>query len=1069
MTGFLFNLHGAAVTDFSTWQASPPGIMAHQQAGVLAVNYTSPDFQPVQVLSPEPILLPDNAVRLSTWFGSSAGDAYVRFLVKDALGTVHVVETTDSRIDGVIIQYDTSRRTEWSFWNRATSVSLYMPSEEDLSTRLQNADYVKMIAKLWPKPLALVGVEIVPQQLGDRWGGLYSAAQKTAIEAGTGTVWLQFPHWDQSFPRDAEFYAYIHDRYRPLQNEKITFFPDDFTQLDSTGIGYQLAVRDGYNGSVVWCGGGTGSVNRADPAKLFNQRIELPQLPIGNYFVEAKTWTTNGVLAGIRNFKVLVGESRSAMPESVSPEFFLTTGYPMEVCPAGSNSVPLRLTCNKPAESVSGEFHIHVMDYTGTTVAEQTVPAVFGEVSIPVPLNEGTDYFAEADYISGGKTLDQAICHFGSASPPVGPPVGTIPESIPSTEEFLQGKASIQAEYFEPNHVSMVYPYTQTFDFADFSKWAEQAKNLGSQTVVSVKPGWANIEPLPGVFRWGIFDQELAIVREQGLKMFFGYAPYGTGDWVPRWLDVMPFRNQFGDFEAKNGLVHPLASPVQTGWHDYLRRLITRYYTDEDVYGYIVFNTPFYGTLTPESFVTDYSQTAQDEFNTWLIQQSRAPAPLTPLLVVPGATTASQGSDLSPGWRDFVDFCSYTTYENTRAVLELVRGLDPKRQIFVDRKSNPYAVERIIPLLKQYDAVFKNEGSPGFRDAMLRSMADQADVPFVEELHNHVPTSRSIADAANYFSSYQGSGSLWLARWIGATLEPGYDNPVHALFTNNYPFVQSTQTNWNEYLSGTFYPPEVLVVGSRIDALVKGQRRGYYDDIAGKDVYSMLFEWLRVPAHFADEHCNWVDFSTFKLIFVSGEVMTQDLIDKLAAAATAGVKMIVVGDAGDIVAGQINSSGALTNALGGIANVQYVVSPPSINSSTAWDSLAHWNQEEVDGWLTWAGVRRPVDVIADTQPGFQVQYRTAADGTVYLAVMRNYYGWYVDNIEFEEDLLEKYGMVSGTVTLPVSAGTWVVDKFHRDSKTIGEFTEANGTIEFPIDPAVAGEVQLIRIRKKTEL
>ncbi|MFA5689242.1 MAG: beta-galactosidase [Kiritimatiellales bacterium] len=1067
-TGIALAVKGKpAPAPFDGWRIEAFGSIAGKENGSAVIQYESPEHEPVRLTPPKPVEIPAAAVRITAWFAIESGDAYLRFLVKDAAGKIHTVAVTDSHIDGPAINNTPARRNEWSLWNMAESTSLYMPTEAELRERLPKKNCDEVLAKLWPKPLTLAGIEIVPNKPGDRWGGLYDSPRKTAMQNGTGTFRLKFPQWKTQFPRDASFYAYLSDRYRSVQNEPLFFFPDDFTALNKTDIRWQLEIRAGYNGGIVWSATGNSTVNRTAPETLFDQKIVLPELPVGKYVVDSKVWNSAGEFDGMRRFTVYVGESSAGMPAAVAPEFALTTGRAREVFPAGTGTGNLKLVCNRTDVNSAGFFQISVVDYTGTEIVSNSFPAAAGEILIPVPLTEGSDYFAEAEYRVDGKVMDQSICHFGAAGILETAPQGDVPDSIPGRDDFLSGHAYVMTEYQQATHVSAVYPYTQTFNFDDFSEWAGRMSELGDQGIFAVKAGWANIEPLPGVFRWGIFDKEMEILAAQNAKIFFSYTPTSGGLWVPRWMNDSPFRNQFGDFKIKTGLVHPLSPAVKNGWHNYLRQLLCRYRAMPEFYGLTLYNTPFSAAVLPEPFVTDYSHTAQEEFNKWLIAQGRAPAKLTPLLVVPGMKTEDQGPDLSAGWRDFIEFCSYTTYENTREVLELIRSIDSRRIILFDRKSNSYAVEKTIPLLKQYNAIMKNEGSPGFREGMLRSMAIQNGVPFVEELHRHVPTSRSITDASNYFASYLGYGSVWLLRSTAESMHPDYYNPVHALFHTNYPFLKETQPRWNDYLRGEFYSPEVLVVGCRTDALVNGERRGVFDDIAGKQVYSALFEWAQVPAHFADEYCDWVDFSKFKLIFAEGEIMPQALIDKITAAAEAGIKTVVVGDAGHIAAESVNSTGVLKKALRGISNVKYIDPPARITASTSWDSPVGWNVSIVNEWLNWAGVERPVFVTADSQPGFQVQHRTANDGTVYLAVFRNYYGWYRNNIEFEEELLEKYGQVAGTVKLPVAdGGIWIVEKLHRDEKLIGEFTAKNGAIEFSIDPAVAGEVQLIRVQKK---
>ena len=289
----------------------------------------------------------------------------------------HTVETTDSSMDGAAVQHDPARRNEWSLWNVAESTSILAPTEAELRSRLRSADVERIKTLLWPRPLTLTGIEIVPiQGPQKKKGTLYSGPRKKQIAEGTGLVWLREPVWDTTFSRDADYYAYLKDRYRPSRNEPAVLFPDDLTPLKGQKNRYQVAIRRGYNGPWVWTKEGRLQVERADPASLFDHRIGLPQLPVGRYVIDTKVWKPNGELAGTRQFTFWVGESKASLPAEVAPTFQLTTGSPMEVLPTGTTAAALKIILGDGLPLGDGrQCRLRVVDYTGKTIVDKILGA----------------------------------------------------------------------------------------------------------------------------------------------------------------------------------------------------------------------------------------------------------------------------------------------------------------------------------------------------------------------------------------------------------------------------------------------------------------------------------------------------------------------------------------------------------------------------------------------------------------------------------------------------------------------------------------------------------------------
>ena len=120
---------------------------------------------------------------------------------------------------------------------------------------------------------------------------------------------------------------------------------------------------------------------------------------------------------------------------------------------------------------------------------------------------------------------------------------------------------------------------------------------------------------------------------------------------------------------------------------------------------------------------------------------------------------------------------------------------------------------------------------------------------------------------------------------------------------------------------------------------------------------------------------------------------------------------------------------------------------------------------QINSLLKRAGITRPAFVITDADPAFSVQVRKTNDGKkIYVAVMRNWHGWYRNNIEFEKQLAEKWGKEAGTLHINlVPNGKWHVRQILRNTRDLGVMNARNSTLEIQLGPALGGEVQIYEL------
>jgi hypothetical protein len=257
-----------------------------------------------------------------------------------------------------------------------------------------------------------------------------------------------------------------------------------------------------------------------------------------------------------------------------------------------------------------------------------------------------------------------------------------------------------------------------------------------------------------------------------------------------------------------------------------------------------------------------------------------------------------------------------------------------------------------------------------------------------------------------------------------------------------------------------------LVFGSRADRLLSSMRTGFYSDIAGLEVFAGLFAYHQLPAHFANEHTDWVDLNRFRCVFAVGDVMAEHGINRLVEFARRGGRVVVVGDAGQFCPEKPGERDLLRKRLAGLANVKLIAAPDQKAPSPgdAFRASLAFREADLDAVLSAAGVRRRV---RSETPGFEcVRKHDEAGGRVYVAVFRRYPGEY-ENIWYDDETEKKWGRQPARVVVNgLADGNWKVEKFHRTASERGNITVRAGDVVFETEPAMVGELQLYRLTKE---
>jgi hypothetical protein len=899
-------------------------------------------------------------------------------------------------------------------------------------------------------------------------------------DRGEGKLVLTNLTWDTVDSKDADFYSVIADRQRFGRNQPAMLFVDDLVVPKNKGdwtqpLRYQVQLFDGYAGKLLWTTDKTATVDLQDPITLFNQHIELPNVPTGRYYLKSIVWDGNGVLLDERNMQWWVGVSKVSNVEACAASdlgLWWEDGQAAMTLNASTQTATLTLhTTDAYRKSLPNNavLYITVNDFNEQTITSSQSKAT-DKQTVTFATEVGTDYFAIAEVRRGKQVLDQRIIHVGQAGEkPLNLAVDYKSQPRPTRDQFLDHTVQLQPEYRVPTtFYDGYYPWYNHDDAQAYEKWLVQAKAFESPTIC-VKAGWSDVEVLPGVYRWFNMDRQVMAAGKAGLKIMFAYTPYASSPCVPTWLDVQAQQDQRGDYKDRFSYRYSSKSPDYAEKRQAFWQAVAKRYGHLPwVVGYRIFTPAITSGVDPHVRRMGYSDGMQQAYAQWLKDRKLPIEPVAPVMVVDGVPLNAMPADFSKSWQNTLTFFSDCIIESDIALAKAIRAIDPTCLIQIDRKNEPYAIERIIPQLAAMDIALKNEASPVFRDAMLQSMCIQGGVPYLEELHRHVPTSRSISDATSYFSSHLSKSIFWLLRWSTESYENPGNHPVHSNFAmpHGHDYAIQSIAPWKAYMQGDYLEPQVLVFGSRLSNQIMGERRGYYHAIEGLQTYQALVEQNQVSAHFADEHCHWVDINRFKLILLCGSVQDKSIVEKMVSFAKRGGQLALVDDAGTYLPD--GSLSDLRQQLAGLPNVTLLAAPQRMKLKRPvldWAWPFELDRKPIDQLLKQAHITRPAYVITDSDPAFQTQMRQTADGKkIFVAVMRNWHGWYKDNIEFEEQLAANWGKGTGTLQLnAITPGTWHVRQLLREARDLGSMTASTSGLKINLQPALGGEVQIYEL------
>ena len=1041
--------------DWSGWTPSSQAKVVSQDTTHLELAYDTPEFQPIDVRPLRPIPLPDDLQRIHFWFARLTGDFDLYGLVHDAKGTEHEVRTDSSR--GTFPGIRRFKLHEWSMWNHAESVSLAIPAP--VNERVLPEFRALADASIWPRPLTFSGIRIKPAH--DRRDNV-ARGERDTITAGKGHCAFTNLAFVEQDGFQAKTSWLLVDRWRRGLDSAPRIFIDDLTRR-SGELRYTIEARRGYQGPLVWRIDGETVLDRSQPMAVFADRIDLPSFPKGHYFITTKTWLADGTLDTVRHWRLVLEKGMAQSLPAIAPGMHWTTGQPNHVYPADTSEASLALHLPRDGQTNGTACHIRVVDWLQRPVLKQRLdPEPTMEVFCS-GLKEGTDYRAIAELRAGGKVLNQAELHFGVANKPRKP--GPIPTGMVSRDDLLMSRRAVPIAEHWGSLMSTRYEWepitverTRAFD-----QWVSDVADLGFE-YTSFNFGWGEVEPLPGVCRWSEIERRVTLLRKHSLKVLLTAAEWGHRlEWA-RWVTYDLMLTQHGLPAAQSRTRNPYPSFRDAGTHDaelnWFRAVAERFRDNPTVVGYRTKMGVYLGANKPEFVRSDYGAPMLSGLREWLQERGEEPISIPKLFVLYPYSPARTGPDFSREWQEFCWFRVRSYCQRARKIMTAFRSVDPVRQLHIYRSSTPVACEAAIPLLED-GGEFHDEGGPFYYHRAIESMCLQRGIPYTNEGHQFTPPSKALVDSGFFYGSCYDRGWCWLYRWnIDRPGDPRFRQLPQVL-----DFLKTSIPHVEEWAGRIGDPPQVLVFGSRAQSLLDDGRHGHFSTIAGIEVFTGLFCYHQTPAHFADEYTDWVDLSRFRVVFAVGETMRKHAIERLVSYAEKGGRLVLVGPAGKFCPDLPQERDLLRRRLEQFSNVRELgapLIPPSPPGAVSRAPYA-FKEQRIDDILEWAKVNRHVRT---TSPQFDCLRKHSEDGRrVHVAVFRHWPGNYA-NVWYDDVSKARWGQVATDVVVNVPDGRWHVEKFHRNTKTIGVRDTQDGCIHFPVDPAAPGELQLFRLSRE---
>ncbi|MFA5688042.1 MAG: alpha-amylase family protein [Kiritimatiellales bacterium] len=1056
----MLSTRGACGGDFSKWNAQAgEGVRIQRNGEFIEVSYESAQKKAVIIRPSRPVPLTEDTSRIRLWFASLQGEFDLILLVTDGKQVEHEVKLETSRYFSSWI-HPKSVLEKFSCWYQADS-GLLAPTAK-IEDRVQR-EYLKTVrSMLWPQPLQLSGLKIVPATSTRN-------ALANAQDVAAGKVRVCLANWDAiSFDGlSADTNWFLEERGRWGWNTNPVIFPDDLT-MTSGERRYQLELRKGFQGEVIWKKEGTLTVQQDNAANLFRNAVKLPVPPRGRYFLDAKVWLPDGTLEGTRWMHMYVYQSPETETVSVQSSMEWVSGREWNVFEA-NEAAELTLACS--ASEVfslpkSARCDVSIRNWQETEVFKTN--CVPGE-RISFQGTPGQAYVITGKLFFGTRLINQTQLMFGFKNQETVSGSYTVPESVPYREELLRGEVQFAAEHWGEylQHYGPICPpsgYGLPMTPARAAKLDEWLNSLPEHGVEIAGFYFTSgmVEPLPGVFFWEELDRRIELAGSLGLKVILNpSAPNSNPYREPIWSDSMPMLDQYGYtfLDTAGKYTWPGSWSMGESYFPFLKAMAAHFAENPVVVAYklekLAARDRESSETKAELRIADYSLDAQNAYTAWRTNNGLAPEALAKRFSLPGVDAPDTGPDLSPEWQSTMAFRAFSGYEWVKQSMETIREIDPRRMLIVYQMAT---MENVIPLLKQYGGTLLPEGGPNYNELYESSLMTQMGLPYAHEPSTFVPKERAHIDSSYFYSSCFGNEAFWNFRWH----QDAYGQQTDLLPA--LEFLKKSMPAYQEWYATGRMEPEILVLGSRAEKLLSRPRRIELPGLAGFTEFVALYLFHQIPAHYANEFTDWVDLQKFKLVILAGDVVPENVAERITAYAQNGGKVLLSGSAGQYEPGNPSSRNVLSERLIALPNVRRISAPAVTVPNAYWSTHGHvktmFNQTELEPVLEWAGIQRNITTSA---PGFAVLLRTGDDGCLYAAVFRRLQYGRLPGATLQETF--DGDTVGCTVTVhQLSADRYTVELFHREKRSMGKIKpDSNQSITIAVDTMEQGEFRLFKL------
>ncbi|HEY3377938.1 MAG TPA: beta-galactosidase [Armatimonadota bacterium] len=582
-----------ALSQAATWSVAPgsEGYLSVGEApSCLVVHFRAVKGATARVLLQTPIPIPADVTGF-TFLGTtnvSPAGVYLHVILRDAKGREFLAYTSSPR------SYQKGIFFPEHAWRRMRQVRFTVPGlARPVPEPRSGATMTPPTPNVEPqRPFTLLGLycEGGRQQPDTAVTDLYlQDFALTALSPSATACYYQF--------NDQECYSEI----SPLPSLTLGDF--------GLWIGQQCKVsweaRDRYDGQPFLTGGKTYTLDLtgADLPLQMAQRIDIPITEEGTYWVRVKLRCArrggpipDEILE--REFRLYVKKgqpavthppiaAQAAIPESlirIAPDRALTfapkvaVAFPVHFWSPGPGIADLH--CRVSVRTLSENTEVKTFEATPSWTGD----APF-RMAVDLPALPAGAYSVEATLLSGERPLDRVQRVIGKTVDLRTLAAAPIPASAPAWQTLL----ARDTPFF---HLSPMAPDNLRNDPEKFAKVYQPM--MDAMTPVSremeLSVVWRDLEPLPGVYDWGLVDRVLDYAQQKGITVLLWPSMVGA---EPEWLPSYYTQNKEGAIFGHNMyLFHGArenfwhAAPVRAAAMRLLANMAARYKSHPAVQGY---------------------------------------------------------------------------------------------------------------------------------------------------------------------------------------------------------------------------------------------------------------------------------------------------------------------------------------------------------------------------------------------------------------------------------------------------------------------------------------------------